>query len=81
MTGQRRPPAEKIQAARVGNQVRIRFAWRPDALLLDLDEAAHLANELLRAVSEGGRQDGGPRPSGRNARARRARVVGSGGRS
>jgi hypothetical protein len=82
MTGQRprRSPGEKIQAARVGNQVRITIAWWRTPLLLDLDEAGYLGSELLKAAS-GASDQGGPRPSGRNARQRRARVLGSGGRS
>ena len=76
----RRPPGEKIQVDKIGKQYRIRIAWWSSPLVLDADEAAYLGSELLRQVS-GADGQGGPRPSGRNARARRARVVGSGGRS
>ena len=75
-----RPLADKLRVARIGRQVRIDVAWRPTPLLLDLDEASYLGSELLKAAS-GEDGQGGPRPSGRNARARRARVVGNGRRS
>lgn len=77
MTGRRLD--EKIRVDRIGRQVRVTIAWWRTPLLLDLDEAGYLGSELLKAASGEGGQ-GGPRPSGRNARARRARVVGSGGR-
>ena len=77
----RKPMDEKFTVARLGTgQVRVEIAWWRTPLLLDLDEAGYLGSELLKAASGEGGQ-GGPRPSGRNARARRARVVGSGGRS
>jgi hypothetical protein len=73
-----RPLPDKLRVVRVGRQVRVDIAWWRTPLLLDLDEAGYLGSELLKAASEVSGQ-GGPRPSGRNARARRARVVGSGG--
>jgi hypothetical protein len=72
-----RPLADKFRVARIGRQVRVDVAWWRTPLLLDLDEASYLGSELLKEASDASGQ-GGPRPSGRNARARRARVVGTG---
>ena len=72
----RRPMADKFTVTRTGSGVTLVIRWWRRPILLDEDEAAYLGSELLKAA--GRSSQGGPRPSGRNARARRAVVVGAG---